>query len=326
MKIGIAQINPTVGDFEANGRKIAAYITKAVNSRLDWVIFPEMSLCGYPVWDLANKRKFVEENKRGLDRLVRFTKGNSIIVVVGFVGAGGGFSGKSSNALAFIRNGKVVHTQCKTLLPTYDVFLEQLYFEPATEHRVFSWKGWKVGATICEDIWDQPYAVKPLDLLKARRANLILNISASPFHRNVARIREDLITAQAKKHRAWLLYVNQVGGQDDLVFDGRSLLSDPSGRLVFRGEPFREAFYEISVPSRVRGTSGIPLSKGPRPEELYEALVLGVRDYVRKNGFKSVVIGLSGGIDSALTATIAADALGPSAVLGITMPANLSRK
>ncbi len=332
LRIGIAQINPIVGDFSYNSRKIIEMIDEAETRGLDWIIFSELALSGYPVWDLANKKRFVREGLIHLKKIAASTLGKKVLAIFGFIDEGPRGSSKSYNSLAVVWKGKVVHKQSKTLLPTYDVFLEQIFFEPAREQKIFRYKGFPVGMSICEDIWDEQYSVKPTQILAKKGARLIVNISASPYHGRVAYVRDHLIRKKARETKAFFIYVNQVGGQDDLIFDGRSLVADPSGRILFRGEAFREDLYEVTLDlSRRNANLALPLLK-PIPqglntaevEKMYPALVLGVKDYVRKNGFQKVVMGLSGGIDSALTATIAVDALGPENVTGVAMPGEFS--
>ena len=325
LRVGLGQLNPTVGDFEENKRKVLDFIQQAEEKGLDLVVFPELSLCGYPIWDLANKKQFVAASLNALHDVARFTHGKQAAAVVGFVDKGRSGTGKSRNALAFIQGGRVRHVQHKTLLPTYDVFLEAIYFEAGAQHRVFSFKGMEVGTTICEDIWDDHYPVKPAKIFREKGASLLINISASPFHRTVAEVRDRLIRQKSRDNRMWIIYVNQVGGQDDLVFDGRSLVADPHGRIVFRADAFDEGLFcaELPIPD---GGQDLPLGEVSAPAEMYRALTLGIRDYVQKNGFRKVVVGLSGGIDSAVVATLAADALGPEAVVGVTMPGAYSSR
>ena len=324
LHIGLTQINPTVGDFTANQRKIMDYIAKAENSGLDLVIFPELSVSGYPVWDLANKIPFVEAGLSALKEICKTTKSKHVTVMVGFIDYGKNKKGKNRNALAVIQNGKILCVQHKTLLPNYDVFLEEIFFEPAESHQVFSLGGVKVGTTICEDIWDDQYSIKPLRILKRKGAEIVINISASPYHGRVPWVRDALVRKRAKENHVWLIYVNQVGGQDDLVFDGRSLVADPTGKIVSRADAFEETLHEVTLPLRGKRVSDIPLGEPDIVREMYHALVLGVQDYVRKNRFRKVVVGLSGGIDSALVATLACDAIGSQSVIGVTMPSMYS--
>ncbi len=327
LRFGLAQMDPTVGDFAGNLRKILAFMKQAEQKQCDLVIFPEMALCGYPVWDLAVNRSFIAENLRSLRQVVKATLRRRLSVVVGFVDEGPSGSGKSRNALAWISSGKIRHKHYKNLLPTYDVFLEEIFFQPGEGHRTVSWKGLRVGTAVCEDLWDERYPRKPLQAFARQGTKLLVAINASPYHREVARVRDELLKRQSRKYGFPILYVNQVGCQDDLIFDGRSLMVDAKGRVLFRAPAFEEGLFVYDWNPREKNPVSIPLpDESGTPSEMYEALVLGVRDYVEKNGFGSVVIGLSGGIDSALTAAIARDALGSRKVVGVTMPGIYSSK
>lgn len=315
-------MDPTVGDFAGNARRILDWIAEAERQNADLIVFPELVLSGYPVWDLANKKSFVAEGTRCLARIAAATARKKIAAAVGYIHPGEpGADTRSYNALAWIEKGKVRSVQYKRLLPTYDVFLEEIFFRQGKASRVFAWKGQRVGLTICEDLWDGRYDEKPLDDLARKGASLVINISASPFYRGVAKIRDEVVSSHARKYRFHLLYVNQTGAQDDLIFDGRSLFSDGRGRILFRAPAFREGlFYYDWEPEGRQAAQVVQDPLAGQPGEIYEALVVGIRDYCRKNGFKKVLLGLSGGIDSALVATLAADALGPESVLGVTMP------
>jgi len=321
IRIGFGQINPTVGDFAGNLRKILAFIDQGREKKCDLIAFPELAVSGYPVWDLAIKKSFIVENLRSLGTITKATQRFKGAVVVGFVDESPKGSWKSRNALAWIEDGRVRHRQYKTLLPTYDVFLEQIFFKPAEGQNTISWKGTKVGTAVCEDLWDMEYEKKPLEALSKQGAKLLVVINASPYHREVAKVRDELLKRQARRYGFPIIYVNQVGSQDDLIFDGRSLFADEKGRILFRAPAFEEGLFVFDWSPAERNTRLAPaLDPSDEIPEMYEALVLGVRDYVEKNSFKKVVIGLSGGIDSALTAAIATDALGADRVLGVTMP------
>ncbi len=325
IRVGLGQINPTVGDFAGNLQKILGILHQAGEKDCDLLVFPELVVSGYPVWDLAIKRSFVRENLRSLQKIAQASRRFKGAVVVGYIDEGR--SGKSRNALAWIEKGKIRLRQYKTLLPTYDVFLEEIFFEPGEKHQTLSWKGLRVGTAVCEDIWDKNYSKKPLQILSDKGAKLVISINASPYHREVARVRDALLKEQTRRHGFPIIYVNQVGGQDDLIFDGRSLIADSKGRILFRAPAFEEGLfvYDWNLEDKNPDDLSLPDTVG-KPSEIYEALVLGVRDYVEKNGFEGVVIGLSGGIDSALTAAIAHDALGRDRVLGVTMPGIYSSK
>jgi NAD+ synthase (glutamine-hydrolysing) len=330
IRFAIAQMNPTVGDYAQNTRKIMAWIRQAEKKGADLIVFPEAALCGYPVWDLANKKQFVTEGLKHLNLIAKTTQGKRIAATVGFIAPckvhGDRETGNTHNAMAWIEKGKVRAVYHKQLLPTYDVFLEDIFFRPGRETCVLPWRGLKVGLTICEDIWDQRYPVKPLRSLKEQGADLIVNISASPYYCGIARVRDSQLKGQTQRYGLPTLYVNQVGGQDDLLFDGRSVFNDAKGRILFRAPAFEEGLFFFDwKPGRQLHEVPLPEWTG-EPKETYNALVMGLRDYFRKNGFKKAVIGLSGGIDSALVATLAVDALGAGAVKGVTMPGPFSSK
>ncbi len=325
IRFAIAQMNPTVGDYAGNTRKILAWIRKAAKKKADLIVFPECALSGYPVWDLANKKSFLEEGARRLDQIARVTARLKLTVVLGFIDHGTAPDERSVNALAWIERGKVRAKYVKQLLPTYDVFLEEIFFQPGHESKVIPWKGCRVGLTICEDLWDARYARKPIEELKKKKAGFVLNISASPYFKNAALTRDSLIKKHAVRSGLPILYVNQVGGQDDLIFDGRSFFTDARGRVLFRAPAFEDNLFFFDWNPQEKNPYAVPLAPyTSRPEETYRALVLGIRDYCRKNGFKKAIIGLSGGIDSALTAALAVDALGAKAVMGVTMPGTYS--
>ncbi|MEI6422874.1 MAG: NAD+ synthase [Lentisphaerota bacterium] len=331
LNIAIAQMNPTVGDFLANTEKIVSWIGEAERKNADIIVFPECALCGYPVWDLANKKQFLDEGMKQLKIIAKASRNRSIAVVLGFINPFSRSKGRGRdayNALAWIEKGKIRTIYHKQLLPTYDVFLEEIFFRSGTEATIISFKGLKVGLTICEDIWDKRYEVKPLARLAKKKADFILNISASPYYRDVAVAREKLLKSHTRRYGFPILYVNQVGGQDDLLFDGRSMLMDAKGRILFRAPAFQEGlFFHTDSPFLRRACkqdAHFETESGNPVEEIYQALVMGVRDYFGKNGFKKAVIGLSGGIDSALVAAIAVDALGKAAVKGVTMPGPFS--
>ncbi|MFA5158987.1 MAG: NAD+ synthase [Candidatus Omnitrophota bacterium] len=344
LKVAIAQMNPTVGDYTGNTAKILRWIDEAVRKGADLVVFPEAALCGYPVWDLANKKQFLTEGLKSLKKITAATRNKNIAVVVGFISRGASseyrVSQNAFNSVAWIEKGKIRTVYHKQLLPTYDVFLEEIFFRPGSETKVVSFNGHKIGLTICEDIWDKRYEVKPLVGLAKRKVDLVLNISASPYYRNVAAAREQLLKEQTRRHGFPVLYVNQVGGQDDLLFDGRSMLVDAKGHVLFRTPAFEEGLFFCDWNKHAPHLSSNRAGAGPKAScapsavcknseisshsEIYNALVMGVRDYFRKNGFKKAVIGLSGGVDSALVAAIAVDALGKEAVKGVTMPGPFS--
>ena len=326
LRIGIAQINGTVGDFPANAKKILAAYRECLDQGADLVITPELSLVGYPPRDLVQKSQFVPKCLQALDYLSEEIK--SVPLLVGYVdyhtepAPGRPYR----NAAAWLHEGKIVHKIWKTLLPTYDVFDELRYFEPGERSECIVWNGHRIGITICEDIWNEDFLPRPLydrdpvAELAAQKIDLLLNLSASPFHAGKPALRRALIADVAQKIQAPVVYCNAVGGNDELVFDGHSLVVTPQGTTT-QLEGFVEQVKTVDMQSVTES-----LTETAEPEQLYRALVLGMRDYAHKCGFHSVCLGLSGGIDSALTAVIAADALGAENVHGLTMPSPYSSR
>ncbi len=326
MKFALAQINPTVGDFSGNIAKILSLNQRAEAAGADLVIFPEMSLCGYPPADLLEKPIFLERAQQGMQQLAAATAGKRTAMLVGFPAPASGPGKRVKNCAAILRNGEVAFTQTKMLLPYYDVFDEQRYFKPAEHQDIFQYEDHRLALSICEDAWNDKnfwpqrlYPVDPLERLMAQGADVILNISASPYSAGKRQVREQMLAAIARRYQRPVLLVNQVGGNDSLLFDGTSLAFDAVGTLVARGRSFEEDLILVEFPSGSSSAASLP----PLDHEdaaTYQGLVMGVRDYVRKCGFSRAIVGLSGGIDSALVAVIAADALGPQNVLGIGMP------
>ena len=353
-RLALAQINSTVGDLEGNCRKILQFIEEARSLEVDLVAFPEMALTGYPAEDLLYKTSFIQDNLRAMHRVVQASQG--LAVIVGFVDA----DGDIYNAAAVAYQGNLAGIYHKMYLPTYGVFDEDRYFRRGESCPVFTINGVGVGVSICEDVW---YPLGPMVVQRAAGAEVIVNINASPYHAGKQSYRERMMTTRAADNELFVAYLNTVGGQDELVFDGASLIYNPGGELVARGKEFEEdlvvADLEVETVFRSRlrdprarkgnpailaeiGTSKTisvseyqdrerpPLGKRETPqplepmEEVYQALVTGTGDYVRKSGFSRVVIGLSGGIDSSLTACIAVDALGQDNVLGVAMPSRYS--
>lgn len=321
MKIGIAQINAVVGDFPGNAKRILAAYRECLEQGADLVVTPEMSLAGYPPRDLVFKSQFVPKCLQALDYLADEVK--AVPLLVGYVDFHAGEIGKPyRNAVAWLESGKITERFFKTLLPTYDVFDERRYFEPGQAAEPFEWNGKKIGITICEDIWTEDYLQRPLydrdpvAELCARGADLILNLSASPFHLGKPDSRRRMLGEIACEAAVPIVYCNSVGGNDQLVFDGHSMVVDVSGDVIAQMVGFEEECRVVDV----FGGGEVEPVPSADSEQLYRALVLGLRDYVHKCGFSSVCLGLSGGIDSALTAVIAADALGPENVHGLTMP------
>jgi NAD+ synthase (glutamine-hydrolysing) len=324
-KIGLAQINPIVGDLTGNTEKIISFIEKAKRRKAHLVVFPELAVTGYPPKDLLLKKEFIEKNKQKLEQIRLHT--HDVAAIVGFVDAVSSskkniydvsavpFKKSLYNAAALIKNKEIIGVQYKTHLPSYDVFDEKRYFQPADKVHVFTIDGLRLGINICEDIWvdDGPTCQQV-----SKGAELIVNISASPFYAGKSKLRRQLIVQRVKENKVPIVYLNLVGGQDDLVYDGRSYLFNRKGKLIARCRQFEEDL-------AIAGLEGkeIPQKNGIY-EEIHDALALGIRDYVKKNGFSKVVIGLSGGIDSSVVAALAVKALGQENVIGISMPSNIT--
>ncbi|MBN2239767.1 MAG: NAD+ synthase [Dehalococcoidales bacterium] len=355
LRVGIAQINTTVGDFTGNTQKILEYIEQSRSLGVDLLTFPELAVCGYPPEDLLFKPKFISENLKSLEKIIDASPG--ITLVVGFVDS----REDIYNAAAIIHEGKLVSIYHKIFLPNYGVFDEDRYFRAGNECSVYELAGIKFGINICEDIW---YEAGLATTQAYSGAEIIVNISASPYHFNRGDVRERMLATRAADNVAVFIYNNLVGGQDELVFDGNSLIVDETGKLVARGKQFEEDLIIADIDtesvfrSRLhdprwrkdsflfqekgwRKTDNIIISNNPiasekpaietgfaedleEKAEVYKALVLGTRDYIRKNGFQKVLIGLSGGIDSSLVAAIAVDALGNENVVGVSMPSRYS--
>ena len=354
LRIGMAQINTTVGDFNGNLQKILKATDQARALAVDLLTFPELAICGYPPEDLLLKPQFIEENLRSLDRLVDASSG--LAIVVGFVDA----QDDLYNAAAIIHQGKLAGVYHKMYLPNYGVFDENRYFKAGSQCPVYVIAGVGLGINICEDIW---YEAGPATAQAYSGAEVIVNISASPYHYSKVSSREKILATRASDNIAIVAYNNLVGGQDELVFDGNSLVLDEKGRLLAQGKQFEEDLVVVDLDvesvfrTRLRDpkwrkgapsfdkkrwpTAKVVLSEAPSPTvkpllhkrqlkarelpgEVYDALVLGTGDYVRKNGFEKVAIGLSGGVDSSLVAAIAVDALGPKNVVTLSMPSRYS--
>lgn len=323
MKIALGQINPTVGDFSGNAAKIIQFALKAQSFGAGLILFPELAVCGYQPRDLVERAWFVERNRTTVEHIAAETPG--IAVICGMVTPAHAESGKSvMNSAALLRHGRIEFIQSKMLLPTYDVFDEMRNFAPARSQQLFSFCGKQMALTICEDAWNDKqfwnkrlYVVDPIEELVRAGGNFVLNISASPFWLGKREFRRNMLAAIAKNHNVPVAMVNQVGGNDSLVFDGSSLVIAPDGRVIAQGKSFEE---DLIVFDSASLTGDLHEQVPGEEASAYEALVLGTRDYVHKCGFRSAIIGLSGGIDSALTASIAADALGKENVIGIGMP------
>src|SRR5437762_227547 len=326
MKIGFAQINPTVGDLSGNFEKILRAYEHLAAAGAELVLTPELAITGYPPQDLVFKSRFVPENLAVLERLHSCV--GKAALLVGFVDRNEGRGKPFHNAAALLERGKPIRKTYKSLLPTYDVFDEDRYFEPASRVEPFEAHGRKIGVTICEDIWTDDYLPRPLyDVEPMRKlvdqgAEIIVNLSASPFRLGAPACRLEMIAAQARAHQRPICYCNVVGGNDQLIFDGNSIAVNASGNLIAQLAAFREDAKVVNTDS----TDPIKFDEGKTPEQLFAALSLGVRDYFRKCNFHSAVIGLSGGVDSAVTAVIAMDALGAENVTGVSMPSPYSSR
>ena len=326
MKIALAQINTTVGDFAGNEAKILRAYQRGVVAGAEVVVFPELATCGYPPRDLLLKPSFVEANLDLLTRLAKAT--GTTAMLVGYVGKNAIRPGReTTNSAALLQNGRIMASRSKMLLPTYDVFDEDRYFEPATENHPCDLNGRKIGVTICEDAWndedfwqDRRYRINPIAELANEGAELIFNLSASPWHLGKNRIRHAMLGSLAKKVQRPLFYSNLIGGNDELIFDGASLAFDSKGELIARGKMFEEDFVVVDS----EASAAVGPSEMLDDEKVYRGLVLGLRDYLHKCGFKAAVLGLSGGIDSALTAVLAVEALGAENVRGVSLPSQYS--
>ncbi|MDQ1291098.1 MAG: hypothetical protein QG615_899 [Nitrospirota bacterium] len=363
LRIAMAQINPTVGDIVGNTRLIQTWIKEARQAKADLVAFPELAITGYPPEDLLFKPRFIEDTHRALKAVAAEARG--VVVVVGYVGQGATavsasdassfpLSGRHElyNEAAVLSDRRILATYRKRHLPNYGVFDESRYFHPGSRLPLLVLNGATIGVNICEDIW---FSDGPTRAQAAAGAEVIVNINASPFHVGKGRMREQVLATRARENRVIVTYTNTVGGQDELVFDGCSMIVDQAGEIVGRGKGFDQDLIvadlvvaavgrarlaqgrkkplpprvaalidrvDVRLPARKSQSVVVPDLEPPlgRLDEAYRALVLGVQDYVRKNGFKRVVIGLSGGVDSAITAVIAVDALGAENVLGVFMP------
>jgi NAD+ synthase (glutamine-hydrolysing) len=322
MKIALAQFNPTVGDFEGNRARILEMARMARDARADLAVFSELCLCGYPPQDLIERPSFAERNQKELEKLAREIP---LPALVGFVGKAQDNTGKPvANSAALIARGKILFEQRKMLLPTYDVFDETRYFQPATSQHTFSFGSDTLGITICEDSWNDKsfwperlYDRDPVAELVSKGSTLVLNISSSPYTLGKRGLRHDMLGAVARDRGVPVVYVNQVGGNDSLIFDGSSVAFTPDGRVAALAKSFEE---DLIYFDSVTGEGDIRPEMDDEYEAAYRALVVGTRDYVRKCGFHKVVIGLSGGIDSSLVAAIAVDAVGAANVQGVAMP------
>lgn len=323
MRIALVQIDPLIGDFAGNLKKIMVFIEQARSKGCDLVVFPEMALIGYPPRDLLDKPSFVRASLRSWAGIQEASSG--LGVICGAVSENETAPGKPyRNTALFFADGKLIAQAHKRLLPSYDVFDEERYFEPGDHAVTVDFLGERLGLTICEDIWNvanylpRPlYHCDPVREMREAGADTVINISASPFHVGKVSWVSELLRIQAAKSNQQIVYVNQVGGNDELIFQGHSMVWDPAGRLVASGADFAEDLIIYDTKTRQGDFHHANLEPS---EEVIEALVLGLRDYARKTGFKKAVVGLSGGIDSALVVCLAVLALGPENVLGVAMP------
>ncbi|MDA0767692.1 MAG: NAD+ synthase [Verrucomicrobia bacterium] len=326
MKIGIAQLNATVGDFPKNAKGILNAYRGALDKGADLVVTPEMSLVGYPPRDLVFKTQFVPKCLQALDYIA--SEVGEVPLLVGYIDHNESMApGKPfRNAVAVLQDGRVVAKVFKTLLPTYDVFDERRYFEPSEDCVPVEWNGLRLGVTICEDLWTEDFLERPLyerdpaERLKEAGMDVLINLSASPFHVGKPAMRRELLGAVAKEFGVPLVYCNAVAGNDQLIFDGHSLVVGPDGEAWMQMNGFVEgvAVVDLDAPKKKA------VEDVCEEEQIYDALVLGLRDYAHKCGFQKACLGLSGGIDSALTAVLAAEALGAENVHGMTMPSRYS--
>jgi NAD+ synthase (glutamine-hydrolysing) len=340
MKIAIAQLNFRIADFDGNFNLMKEAILKAENDEVDLIVFSELAVCGYPPLDLLEQRDFIDRCSESIRRLTDCTE--KVAVIVGSPCINHNETGKKLyNAAYMLSNKQVVAIRYKTLLPTYDIFDEYRYFEPNIEFDLVEFKGIKIALTICEDIWDdQPvenafsrsrlYTVSPMDLLSRQQPDIMINISASPFAANRLQAREEVLRMNATRYSIPLFYCNQVGANTELIFDGSSMVLDGHGRTIDQFDPFVQEVRSYRLESLINSPGGkddevkINLSEEYRIEMIHKALIFGIKDYFSKMGFKKAVLGLSGGMDSALTLALAVEALGSENVLPVLMPTRFS--
>ncbi len=325
MLAALGQINTTVGDLSGNVAKMVDYATRASERGAAMIVFPELSVTGYPPRDLVERPSFLSRSEEALQDLACRTKHLPIAVVAGYVGRSKAVTGnRAANCAALIRHGLVAFRQTKALLPNYDVFDEARNFVSSESQQIFPFEGRQLALAICEDAWNDDqfwkhrlYARDPVDELIQKGGDFLININSSPYFMGKRRLRRDMVAAQARRHNVPVLWVNQVGGNDQIVFDGSSFAMNAEGDVIASGASFAEDLILVDTELQPQFC---PTTHHDECDAVYEALVMGTRDYVRKCGFSQALIGLSGGIDSSLVACIAADALGPENVTGISMP------
>ncbi len=322
MRLALAQFDATVGDLSGNVEKMKTLWSQAVEAGAEMIVYPELAICGYPPEDLVLKKYFLQDNQTALETLIEACPDKT--VVAGFVDS---LKAASFNAAAVIKEGKLTHTYHKCALPNYGVFDERRYFTPGRGPLVITVDEVNIALTICEDMWETDWLAR--SLAEAGQIDLVINLSASPFHVGKLNERGQVIKRCSESLNCAVAYCNLVGGQDELVFDGRSIAADSTGQIITKAKAFEEDLLLIDIERQDKTVTVVPVHKPvAQPEspldEVYQALVLGTRDYTTKNGFKKVLLGISGGIDSALTAAIAVEALGAENVLGITMPSRFN--
>jgi NAD+ synthase (glutamine-hydrolysing) len=323
VRVALGQFNVVVGDLAGNAEKMRSIYAEAVASNVELLVFPELAVCGYPPEDLLHKQHFLEDNRQAIEKLAADCP--AVTTIVGFAET---YRNNCYNSAAVLQKGNITDIYRKGLLPNYGVFDERRYFKPGTEPVVINIKDLNVAVTICQDIWDASWLSE--FLRNVGQVQMIINISASPFHTGKIKQREEIISRCAKKLNCAVSYCNLIGGQDELVFDGRSMFADSTGRIVAEAKAFDEDLLMADVigidnqvqikPTRLSSVVSRPSSI----DEVYQALVLGTKDYAQKNGFKKTLLGLSGGIDSSVVAAIAVAALGAENVVGITMPSKFN--
>lgn len=329
MRIGLAQLNTIVGDLAGNRARILAAYDALVAAGAGLVVFPELVVCGYPPRDLLLKKRFVSDVEQTLADIA--THIGPVPALIGTVERNPGEQGRPAfNSAAFCHQGRVVTHARKCLLPTYDVFDEDRYFEPAEQPAVIVHEGFRIGVTICEDIWTHPNLStrrlyrgrNPIDQLAAQKCDLMVNLSASPWHHGKGHVRQNLVTDAARRLGCPVVYVNAIGGNDELIFDGRSLVADATGAVIHGMAAFREdrLVADLGTPRPHHAPTFVQEDM----QDMFDALVLGLRDYAHKSGFKRALVALSGGLDSALVAVIAADALGAENLMGVSLPSAIS--